>query len=123
VSRIHPGAQSGRRDRRADIDPQDAPLTSPELTENRFGLVNWMFRSRTTGRITLVQLPNWPLAAWVLASVVMWLGHPQRWVHAVLVVLAPVALALWAGDEVLHGVNPFRRLLGVAVVTYLGFSL
>jgi len=47
-----------------------------------------MFRSRTTGRITLAQLPNWLLAVWLLASAVMWLGHPQGWVHAVLVVLA-----------------------------------
>lgn len=79
-----------------------------------------MFRSRTTGRITLAQLPNWLLAVWLLASAVMWLGHPQGWVHAVLVVLASAALALWAGDEVLRGVNPFRRLLGLAILTWLG---
>jgi hypothetical protein len=35
-----------------------------------------MFRSRTTGRITLAQLPNWLLAVWLLASAVLWLGHP-----------------------------------------------
>jgi len=33
--------------------------------------------SRTTGRITLAQLPNWPLAVWLLASAVMWLGPPR----------------------------------------------
>ena len=90
---------------------------------NRSGFVSWMFRSRTTGRITLVQFPNWLLAVWLLASAVMWLGHPQGWVHAVLVVLASAALALWAGDEVLRGVNPFRRLLGAAMLAWLGFSL
>jgi len=81
-----------------------------------------MFRSRTTGRITLAQLPNWLLAVWLLASAVMWLGHPQGWVHAVLVVLASAALALWAGDEVLRGVNPFRRLSGLAMLAWLGFG-
>jgi len=98
-------------------------LRAPGLTGNRSGFVSWMFRSRTTGRITLAQLPNWLLAVWLLASAVMWLGHPQGWVHAVLVVLASAALALWAGDEVLRGVNPFRRLLGLAILAWLGFSL
>jgi len=53
-----------------------------------------------------------------------WCGWgPQGWVHAVLVVLASAALALWAGDEVLRGVNRFRRLLGVAMLAWLGFAL
>ena len=98
-------------------------MTSPELTEDRFGFVNWMFRSRKTGRITLAQLPNWQLVVWLLASAVMWLGHPQGRARDVLVVLASAALALWAGDEVLRGVNPFRRILGVAVLAWLAFSL
>lgn len=98
-------------------------MKDPGLTGNRSGIVSWMFRSRTTGRITLVQLPNWLLAVWLLASAVMWLGHPQGWVHAVLAVLASAALALWAGDEVLRGVNPFRRLLGLAMLAWLSFSL
>ena len=63
------------------------------------GIVDWMFRSRKTGRITLAQFPNWPLAAWMLASAVIWLGHPQGWVRTVFVVLSSAALALWAGDE------------------------
>jgi len=96
-------------------------LRSPELTENRSGYVNRV-GSRTTGRITLAQLPNWPLAVWLLASAVMGWG-PQNWVHTVLVVLASAALALWAGDEVLRGVNRFRRLLGVAMLAWLGFAL
>jgi len=82
-----------------------------------------MFRSRTTGRITLAQRPNWLLAVWLLASAVTWLGHAQGWVHTVLAVLASAALGLWAGDELLRGVNPFRRLLGLAILAWLGFSL
>jgi len=45
------------------------------------GFVGWMFRSRKTGRITLGQLPNWPLTLWLLASVVIWLAHPQGWLR------------------------------------------
>jgi Nuclease-related domain len=81
-------------------------LRTPELKQDRKGFLDWMFRSRKTGRITLAQLPNWQLAVWLLASAVMWLGHPQGWARDVLVVLASAALALWAGDEVLRGVNP-----------------
>ena len=81
-----------------------------------------MFRSRTTGRITLAQLPSWPLAVRLLASAVMWPGTPKAG-YAVLVVLASAALALGAGDEVMRGVNPFCRLLGFAMLAWLGFSL
>ena len=82
-----------------------------------------MFRSRKNGRITLVQLPNWPLWLWLFTSLVMWLAHPKGPVGGSVFVLSSAALALWAGDEVLRGVNPFRRLLGAAVLAWLVFSL
>ena len=85
--------------------------------EHHTGFLDWMFRSRKTGRITLAQLPNWQLVVWLLASAAMWLSHPQGRARDVLVVLASAALAWWAGDEVLRGVNPFRRILGVARLT------
>ena len=91
--------------------------------EHHTGFLGWMFRSRKTGRITLAQLPNWQLVVWLLTSAVMRLGHPQGRARDVLVVLASAALALWAGDEVLRGVNPFRRILGVDVLAWLVFSL
>jgi len=82
-----------------------------------------MFRSRKTGKITMAQLPNWSLTLWFLASGVMWLVHPQGWVHDVLVVIASGALALWAADELLRGVNRFRRLIGFATLAWLVSSL
>ena len=98
-------------------------LRTSELTKERAGFLDWMFRSRKTGQITLAQLPNWSLTLWLLASGVMWLVHPRGWVHDVLVVVASAALALWAADELLRGVNPFRRLLGLATLGWLVFSL
>ena len=98
-------------------------MRTPELTEDREGFLDWMFRSRKTGRITLAQPPNWQLVVWLLASAAMWLAHPQGRARDVLVFIASAALALWAGDEVLRGVNPFRRILGVAVLAWLLFSL
>lgn len=78
-----------------------------------------MFRSRKTGRITLAQLLNWQFAVWLPASAVMWLGHPGAGYAPSWLVLASAALARRAGDEVLRGVNPFRRLLGLAVLSWL----
>ena len=98
-------------------------LTTPEMTGDGTGFLDWMFRSRKTGQITLVQLPNWSLTLWLLASGVMWLVHPQGWAQDALVVLSSAALALWAADELLRGVNPFRRLLGFASLAWLVFSL
>ena len=79
----------------------------------------WMFRSRVTGRITLFQAPNKRLALWLLATLALRLGHPHGWLHDVLRSLAVGALALWAADEGLRGVNPFRRLIGAAVLAVL----
>jgi hypothetical protein len=91
--------------------------------EDRRGVAAWMFRSRKTGQITVAQLPNWPLATWLLTSAVLWLGHPQGWVRALFTILSSAALAFWAAGEVLRGVNPFRRLLGGAALAWLVFSL
>ena len=77
---------------------------SGPLADNR-GFLDWMFRSRKNGRITLVQLPNWPLGVWLLTSVAMWLGKPKGPVGASLFALESAALAWWAGDQVLRGVN------------------
>jgi len=60
---------------------------------------------------------------WLLASVMMWLGHPQGLVHAVLVVLASAALALWVGGGGVAWSESLRRLLGVAVLAWLAFAL
>jgi hypothetical protein len=84
-----------------------------------------MFRDRSTGKIVIVQWPNVPLAVFLVAAVVRRLVHPAGRAGAALSAVAVVALLWWAGDEVLRGVNPFRRLLGatVLVVTVVGLFL
>ena len=82
-----------------------------------------MFRSRRTGRITLAQFPNWPLGVWLLATTSMVVTHPTGRVRDLLVGIAWIALGVWATDEVLRGVNPFRRLLGAIVIAWLIVSV
>ena len=94
-------------------------MTIPEQQPDTRGFLDWMFRSRTTGRVTLGQRPNALLLVWLVATGGSVLARSWGLAHDVLNVLAVVALGLWALDEVLRGVNPFRRLLGVAVLALL----
>jgi len=76
-------------------------------------LIDWLFRNRQTGRITIAQFPNVPLwiffATVVLGRVVAAGSEARRVIGGIGV----ASLAWWALDEVFRGVNPWRRLLGL----------
>lgn len=80
-------------------------------------MIDWLFRDRTTGRIVVAQAPNVPLVIFLVAAVVRWLTHPEGSASAVVSGVGTAALIWWAGDELLRGVNPFRRILGAVVLT------
>lgn len=80
------------------------------------GLVSWLFRDRRTGRIVVVQWPNLLLWAWLGTAVVRWVFAPTGAAGTALHVAGSAFLVAWAADEVIRGVNPFRRGLGVAVL-------
>jgi hypothetical protein len=82
-------------------------------------MIDWLFRNRETGRITVGQPPNPPMVVFVVATVVRWLTSPEGTAGRVVEVTATAALTIWAVDEVVRGVNPFRRLLGGGVLAYL----
>jgi hypothetical protein len=81
--------------------------------------VDWMFRDRTTGAITVAQWPNLPLWLFGGLSVAAWAIRGSKTLEAWLSVGADLALAWWAIDEVLRGVNPWRRILGAATLAGL----
>jgi len=76
-------------------------------------VVDWLFRDRRTGEVVIAQFPNLPL--WVfLATVVLRRVVPEdSGAFTALRAVALAALAWWALDEALRGVNPWRRLLGL----------
>jgi hypothetical protein len=76
-------------------------------------LLNWLFRNRQTGAITIGQFPNTPLWIFLGALVVRRVTGPSGWPGAGLRVVSTASLGWWAADEVIRGVNPWRRLLGV----------
>lgn len=79
-------------------------------------MAGWLFRDRTTGRVTIAQFPNAALGLFLVASLVRWLLGPDGRPGAALDMLATGALIWWAVDELVRGVNPWRRFLGGAVL-------
>lgn len=80
--------------------------------------VEWLLRDRKTGRLVVVQWPNVPLWIFLAASGIKRVASPQGVVGVAVAAVALVALTWWALSEILQGVNPFRRGLGVAVVAF-----
>ena len=78
--------------------------------------VRWMFLNRRTGRITVAQWPNIPLSAFILLSIALVSIRPSGRTEMVVRAASEVALLIWAVDEVVGGVNPFRRILGSVVL-------
>jgi len=79
-------------------------------------VIEWLFRNRDTGRITVAQFPNAALGLFLAVSVLQLLLGPAGQLRTGLRVLAAGALIWWAVDELIRGVNPWRRLLGGAVL-------
>lgn len=78
--------------------------------------VDWAFRSRETGKITLAQAPNVPLGLYIVVRVADTVFTPEGTVGMVLHWTGVAALVWWGGAELFTGVNPFRRLLGAAAL-------
>jgi hypothetical protein len=79
-------------------------------------VIDWLFRDRHTGRITIGQFPNIPLWIFLAATALQWLFDPTGNLHTAIRLMATVGLLWWALDEILRGVNPWRRFLGAAVL-------
>ena len=97
-------------------------MTSDDAPDRLPGPLEWLLRDRVSGGITIAQFPNPALWTWLVATVLGLRWSPTVVGVDVLAVLSTGALLVWAADEVLRGVNPFRRLLGagVLVVVVLG---
>jgi hypothetical protein len=71
----------------------------------------------------VAQWPNTVLIVWIAASVVLSLSDPGGAWGLALRVVATVSLSWWAVDEIVRGVNRWRRLLGAVVFVGLVVSL
>ncbi len=83
---------------------------------------DWLFRDRETDRIVLGQFPNPSLFIAMGLFAARWLASVAGASDAVVQALDwtfTVVILWWAGRELLQGVNPFRRILGVAVIVFV----
>jgi hypothetical protein len=79
-------------------------------------VIDWLFRNRQTGRITIGQMPNLPLWIFIIAAALRAVIDPTGGARTALHVVATGALIWWAVDEIVRGVNPWRRILGAVVL-------
>lgn len=79
-------------------------------------MIDRLFRDRTTGRIVVAQWPNLSFGIFLVARLADRLLDPAGTAGTVLVAVGTLALLWWAADELLRGVNPFRRILGTVVL-------
>jgi hypothetical protein len=80
--------------------------------------VRWCFEDRRTGRIVIAQFPNWPLWAIAVAWVVRRVVDEGSVVADIASVAGTCLWLYWGADELVRGVNPWRRLLGIGVLTW-----
>lgn len=82
----------------------------------RPGSFRWWFEDRTTGAITIAQAPNLSLAVavtgWIVAAA---LGGGFGTIGRAVSI---AGFVWWSGDEMIRGVNPWRRFLGAAVLVW-----
>ena len=81
-------------------------------------ILSWFFRNRETGAVTIAQAPNLVLWVVIVAGVLLWVWPSPSSPVVALEVIIKGGLTIWAIDEVLRGVNPWRRCLGAAVFIY-----
>lgn len=78
--------------------------------------LGWWARDQN-GNVTLAQWPNPALAVWLVTIGIGWTGVLGAARSATLADVGKGALVVWALDEVVRGASPFRRLLGLVVLT------
>jgi hypothetical protein len=77
--------------------------------------LDWWVRDRH-GKLVLAQWPNPALWVWLVSMVIGATGVLGEARADTLAAVGQGALIVWAVDELVRGANPFRRLLGVAVL-------
>lgn len=95
--------------RAVDVEPEP----EPEQHGEPGSVLDWLFRNRHTGGITIAQFPNPQLWIFLVTVVARWVVVTHGSVRITIDAVAWASLMAWAVDEVWRGVNPWRRLLGL----------
>jgi hypothetical protein len=94
------------------------PRTKQRMIFRMHRFLQWLFRNRETGAITIAQAPNLVLRIVIVGSVLIWAWRPAGNLGVALEIVVKAGIFVWAIDEVLRGANPWRRCLGAAMLGY-----
>src|ERR1700722_491257 len=85
--------------------------------------LRWMLVNRRTGGLTVAQWPNVALSVSIALSIMRRFNIQKGTPKTTLGVLSFAATIVWAVDELVRGVNPFRRILGFVVLLTTASSI
>lgn len=68
-----------------------------------------------TGNIVILQRPNLPISAWIIAKIAEHITH-EPVIKEGLAQTSVAFLLIWSVLELLQGVNYFRRILGLFIL-------
>jgi hypothetical protein len=94
----------------------DEPVAHRVASSKLRRIARWMFVNRRTGGVTIAQYPNVALWVFIALSIPRRFAIPKGTPQTALRLLSVVAILVWGTDELVRGVNPFRRILGLAVL-------
>ena len=94
-----------------------------ERTAGDWWSFRWWFENRETGQITIAQFPNWPLFAIGAGYLVRAIADDGSTFDDVAGAAIVGLWLFWGADELIRGVNPWRRVLGTLVIAYQLFRL
>ena len=97
--------------------PSEAPPAKP--IERNLASWRWWFENRQHGGLTIAQFPNWPLFGIGAAAVARRLTGDGSALQSGTGWVITGLWLYWGSDELLRGVNPWRRLLGASVLGWL----
>lgn len=80
------------------------------------------FFSDKNGTIVIGQFPNLPILIWGVTIVLRYFDSNASYT-TLLNIVGTLALAIWAFLELVSGVNMFRKLLGLCVLSYVFVTL
>lgn len=86
-------------------------------------MIRWWFQNRHTGELTIAQPPNPPLIVFAVAWALRWVVSPAGTAGRALGLVAGAAVLWWGVDEVVRGVNPWRRTLGLIALSVVCWRL
>jgi hypothetical protein len=92
---------------------------APRHTGPMRAAFDWCFRNRETGKITIAQFPNAALWLIMISAASRQAAARGTTTYTVLEWVGTIGLAWWSFDELLRGVNPWRRALGLAGLALL----